>query len=187
MGIIGLGCTGRELAVRAGQFSMRVLGYGRMNMEKPEGVGTFYCMDNGDDITPLLEQSDILVLCCRLSDETYHLIGKEALAKMKPGALLINMARGQVVDSEALSDALKRGVIAGAGSDVFEQEPLPPESLLWDAPNMIITPHCTPEMPDLTARCLDIICENIRRYRAGEPLLNRLVPRDIYTHDGNIC
>ena len=182
MGIIGLGNTGRELAQRAKQFYMNVLAYDRLDIEKPEHVDKFYCMDHGDTIEPLLRDSDILVLCCRLSDETYHLIDANAFQRMKKSALLINIARGPVVDSVALEQALKHGIIAGAGSDVFEQEPLDEESPLWDLPNMIITPHCTPEMPDMTARCLDIICENIRRYRADEPLQNQLIARDVYTH-----
>lgn len=182
MGIIGMGYTGKELAERAKQFHMNVLAYDRYDLPDLENVDEFYCLDKGETIDPLLEKSDILVLCCRLSDETYHLINKEAFAKMKPSALLINMARGPVVDSEALLDALKNKVIAGAGSDVFEQEPLPEDSPLWDAPNFVITPHCTPEMPDMPGRCVDIITENIRRYRADKPMMNQLVPRDVFTH-----
>jgi len=181
MGIIGMGYTGKEMAVRAKQMGMRVLGYDRLTMDAPQGVDTFYSLDNGDGIDPLLKKSDILVLCCHLSDETYHMINSDAFAKMKPTALLINMARGGVVDHDALYEALKNGTISGCGSDVFEPEPLPADSPLWDVPNMIITPHCTPEMPDMTARCLDIIVENIRRYRADEPLNNQLVARDVFT------
>lgn len=181
MGIIGLGYTGKELAKRAKLFGMRVLGYTRSVGPAPEGVDTMYCLDRGDTIGPLLRDSDILVLCARLSDETWHMIGERELAMMKRTALLINMARGSVVDEKALVAALHAGTIAGAGSDVFEAEPLPADSGLWDAPNMVITPHCTPEVLDLWAQGLAIICENIRRYRAGEAMLNRLVPRDVYT------
>lgn len=181
MGIIGLGHTGRELAVRAKQFNMHVLGYGRRPSNNPEGVDEYFSMDTGDTIAPLLERSDYLVLNCRLSNETYHMIGTAELQKMKRSALLVNMARGQVVDTNALITALNNGDIAGAGLDVFEQEPLPADSPLWDAKNLVMTPHCTPEMPDMVARCLDIITENIRRYRAGEGLLNQMIPRDLYT------
>ncbi len=181
MGIIGLGYTGAELAKRARLFGMRVLGYRRSVTAPPEGVDVLYCLDRGETIDALLRESDIVVLSARLSDETWHMIGRRELGLMKRSALLINMARGPVVDEEALGAALRAGTIAGAGSDVFETEPLPAESGLWDAPNMIITPHCTPEVPDLWAQGLNIICENIRRYRAGEPMLNMLVPRDVYT------
>jgi phosphoglycerate dehydrogenase-like enzyme len=185
MGIIGLGYTGQELARRARLFGMRVLGYRRSVTQPPDGVDVLYCLDRGDTIEPLLRESDIVVLSARLSDETWHMIGARELAMMKRSAFLINMARGAVVDEESLVTALHAGTIAGAGSDVFETEPLPPESGLWDAPNMVITPHCTPEVPDLWAQGLNIICENIRRYRAGEPMLNQLVPRDVYTKGSN--
>jgi len=101
---------------------------------------------------------------------------------MKPTAYLINMARGPVVDESALVAALHSGTIAGAGLDVFEQEPLPVGAALWDAPNVVMTPHVTAEMPDLAGRSLELIEENVRRYRAGEPLLNRLTPDDVYSH-----
>ncbi len=181
MGIIGLGYTGKELAKRAKLFGMRVLGYARGAMEPPEGVDVLYCLDRGQTPDALLKESDIVVLCCRLSDETWHMMGPRQLQIMKRTAFLINMARGPVVDEQALIAALRAGTIAGAGSDVFETEPLPADSGLWDAPHMVITPHQTPEVPDLWAQGLNIICENIRRYRAGEPMLNMLVPRDVYT------
>jgi len=181
MGIIGMGYTGKELAMRAKAFGMRVLGYRRSVTEVPAGVDKLFCSDRGENIYELLKESDVVVLSIRLSDETYHLIGERELKLMKSTAFLINMARGHVVDENALVTALRDGIIGGAGFDTFEQEPLPADSPIWDAPNMVITPHCTPEMPDLVARSLDIICENVKRYRQGKPLLNALVPRDVYT------
>ncbi|MFH5183901.1 D-2-hydroxyacid dehydrogenase [Paenibacillus sp. TAB 01] len=181
MGIIGMGFTGTELAIRAKALGMRVLGYRRSITGLPEGVDQLYCADRGETIDELLRESDVVVLSVRLSDETYHMIGERQLQLMKNTAYLINMARGPVVDEKALVHALHNGLIAGAGSDTFEQEPLPADSPLWDAPNMVITPHCTPEMPDLVARSLDIICENINRYRAGLPLVNELKANDVYT------
>lgn len=181
IGIIGLGFTGKEVAKRAKSFYMNVIGYSRFCDEMPEGVDKMYSADNGDSVEELLRQSDIVVLTVRLSDETYHLIDKHALSLMKNTAFLINMARGSVVDEAALAEALAKGTIAGAGSDTFEYEPLPQESPLWQLPNMVITPHCTPEMPDLVARSLDIICDNIELYRAGKPLRNQLGRRDVYT------
>ena len=181
IGIIGMGFTGPEVAARAKAFGMRVLGYDRRQMLLPTGVDRFYCAERGDTIDELLRESDVVVLSVRLTDETFHLIGEKQLRIMKPTAYLINMARGSVVDEAALAQALHERRIGGAGLDTFEEEPLPASSPLWDAPNTVITPHCTPEMPDLVARSLEIICENVRRYRAGEPMLNALIPRDVYT------
>lgn len=181
MGIIGMGYTGLETAKRAKAFGMKVVGYGRSKGEPYDCVDEMYYQSEGEGIERLLEESDIVVLSVRLTDETYHMIDEKALKMMKTTAYLINMARGAVVDEVALVKALRNGTIAGAGCDTFECEPLPKESPLWQLPNMVITPHCTPEMPDLVARSLEIICENVKRYREEEPLRNQLTVRDVYT------
>lgn len=181
MGIIGMGFTGKEVAKRAKVFGMNVLGYDRDCKELPEGVDEMFCADRGESVEQLLKRSDVVVLSVRLSDETYHMIDEQAFRIMKPSALLINMARGSVVDEAALAQALQTGEIAGAGCDTFEYEPLSADSPLWDLSNMVITPHCTPEMPDLVAQSLEIICDNISRYRQGKPLRNQLAGRDVYT------
>lgn len=181
MGVVGLGATGLAVAKLAKALNMRVLGYRRHDAAAPPNVDCCYSSEHGDDLRQLLTDSDVVVLATRLTDETYHLIGEEQLAAMKPTAYLINMARGAIVDETALAKVLYSRRIAGAGLDTFVQEPLPAESPLWDAPNVVITPHITPEMPDFQGECLRIISENIRRYRAGEPLLNALVRTDVYT------
>lgn len=181
MGIIGMGFTGKEVAKRAKAFGMKVLGYDRSCETLPEGVDEMFLADRGDSTEELLRRSDVVVLSVRLTDETYHMIDAHAFQHMKDTALLVNMARGSVVDEAALAEALRNGQIAGAGCDTFEYEPLAKESPLWDLPNMVITPHCTPEMPDLAAECLEIICDNIGRYRRGEAMRNQLGTRDIYT------
>lgn len=181
MGIIGMGYTGKELALRAKAFGMRVFGYARSVTDVPEGVDKLFCADRGETIDELLKESDVVALSVRLSDETYHMIGERELEIMKSTAFLINMSRGPVIDEKALVSALREGIIGGAGSDTFDQEPLPADSPLWDAPNFVITPHCTPEMPDLVARSLEIICENVNLYREGQPLRNALVAKDVYT------
>jgi phosphoglycerate dehydrogenase-like enzyme len=91
------------------------------------------------------------------------------------------MARGAVIDQDAMMDALRRGHLAGAGLDVTDPEPLPPDHPLWDTPNVLITPHFTVALPGKTDRSVDVIIENLRRYRAGEPMLNRITSEDVWT------
>lgn len=184
MGILGLGHTGQELAVRAKAFGMRVLGYRRRATEPPPGVDRLFTSGDAAGLATLLEDSDVVVLVLSLSDRTHHLIGERELDLIGPTGYLVNMARGPVVDEAALIRALREGRIAGAGLDAFEIEPLPPDSPLWDAPNTLITPHVTPQVPDRTGRSADIICANIRRFSAGEPLLNQLREEDLFTGAG---
>jgi phosphoglycerate dehydrogenase-like enzyme len=181
LGIVGFGHTGREMAALGKAFGMRVVVYRRRDGEVPATVDVLLSADRGDTIDPLVAESDVIMLAAQLTDETHHLFDRDRFAQMKPSAYLINLARGAIVDSDALVEALTEGQIAGAGLDVFEQEPLPADSPLWDAPNLVITPHTTPRMPDKTQRSIDTITENARRYRAGEPLLNAITPRDVWT------
>jgi phosphoglycerate dehydrogenase-like enzyme len=93
----------------------------------------------------------------------------------------VNLGRGNIIDELALIDALKSGHIGGAGLDVVSKEPLPADNPLWDAPNLLITPHFTPPVPDKIDRSLNVICENLRRIRTGEPMLNQPTREDMYT------
>lgn len=181
MGIIGLGATGLETARLAKALGMKVLAYKKSVIDVPDSVDTLYCADRSEGIDEILAESDFVVLAIRLTDETYHMIGQRELGTMKASAYLINIARGPVVDEPALVKALHDQTIAGAGLDVFEQEPLPADAPIWDAPNTIITPHATSEVPDLEASSLKIISENIVRYRLGKEMLNQLKPEDVYT------
>lgn len=181
IGILGMGHTGTALAKRAQAFEMKVLGYRRRDLPAPEGVDRMYCSDNGEDIDDILEQADILALVLNLSDATHHLIGAEQIARMKRSAVIVNLSRGGVIDQEALIAALNEGRLAGAGLDVTDPEPLPADHPLWDTPNVLITPHFTAALPDKAERSLDTIIENILRYRAGEPMLNRLSEEDLWT------
>lgn len=181
LGIIGMGATGMELAVRAKAFGMKVLGYRRRDAGLPPGVDQMFSADKGETIGPILDQADVVAMVINLSDATHHLIGAAELKRMKPTAILINLSRGGVVDEAALAAALHARQIGGAGLDVFDVEPLPKESPLWDAPNTLISPHFSAPVPDRLERTLDIIAENFRRYRAGEAMLNRLTEADIYT------
>lgn len=182
LGILGMGHTGTELAARAKAFGMRVLGYRRSDLPSPPSVDQMYCTARGETIRPILEQCDILALVLNLSDATHHLIGHDELAWMKPGAIVINLARGGVIDEAALIEALESGRLGGAGLDVMETEPLPESSPLWTTRNTLITPHFTASIPDKSERSLEIILDNFRRFRAGEPMRNQITKDDLYTH-----
>ena len=171
VGIAGFGGVGRRLAQVLAPFKTRILATDLFPFDKPDYVEALWPADRLHD---LLATCDIVVLCLPLNDDTRGIIGAGELAKMKPGALLANMARGPLVDPAALVESLERGRLAGAVMDVTEPEPLPPESKLWDMPNVLITPHvggqCARRIDDMT----DLFCENLRRWKTGEPLVNYL-------------
>lgn len=183
LGIIGYGSIGRETARLAKAFGMRVLATKRNHQQVAEdgwglsGVGD-PTLENVDQLYPaaaltdLLAECDYVALTVPLSAATRGMIGAEALKAMKPDALLINVARGGVVDESALIEALQSGVIGGAALDVFAQEPLPADSPLWTLPNVILSPHVSGFTPDYDARAMALFAENLRRYLAGERLLN---------------
>jgi phosphoglycerate dehydrogenase-like enzyme len=185
LGIIGLGHTGQALAVRALALDMRVVAVRRRVCAPPPGVAEVFAADAGGLLTDLLGQSDIVALAASLSDRTHRMIDDAAIACMRPSALLINVARGGLIDERALVRALRRGRLAGAGLDTVAREPLSVWSPLWRAPNLLITPHQTPPLADRSARSLAIACENLRRYRADAPLLNEVGPEDVYSQAGD--
>jgi phosphoglycerate dehydrogenase-like enzyme len=170
VGIVGLGHIGGEVARLAKAFGCRVLGLRRS--------GAADGSEHVDELLPpaglprLLAESDFVVLAVPLTSETRGLIGEAQLRSMKPAAVLINIARGAVVDEQALIRALREGWIAGAGLDVFEQEPLPPESELWGLENVILSPHISGGTEIYNQRAVRIFCDNLRHYLAGEPLMN---------------
>ena len=171
MGIIGLGAIGVELAKRAAAFDMRIVAVDPRRTEPPPQVTAIY---QPDRLADLLSQSDVVVICAPHTRETEKMIRAEQLRQMKKTAYLVNVGRGAIVDLADLIEALRAGVIAGAGLDVVEIEPLPADHPLWETPNVFITPHAASECPfDKTElRKRQIIMENIRRFVAGEPLLN---------------
>ncbi len=170
-GIVGLGSIGQEIARLAHAFGMRVMATRR----RASGTGH---ARNVDIILPqggleqLLRESDFVVLAVPLTPETEKLIGEAELRLMKPAAILINIARGKVVDEEALARALKEGWIAGAGLDVFETEPLPAASKLWGLPNVILTSHISGGMGTYAKEATAIFCRNLERYFGCRRLLN---------------
>lgn len=180
-GIIGMGNNGRMLSTRLKALGMKLMAYDKFPIQGADEVDVKLSGANGDTIDPILEQCDFIILTLSLTDETYHMINAETLAKMKKNAFLVNMSRGGIVDTNALVNALKNGEIGGAGLDVVEEEPLPSDHPLWRDPNVYITPHCTPQVPHRAGRSIEIIRENARRFEAGEPLLNLLRPDQAMT------
>jgi D-2-hydroxyacid dehydrogenase (NADP+) len=172
-GIIGLGMIGKEIARLCKAFDMNVIGMRRSGGPEsviPE-VDRVYLREQ---LPELLSASDFVILALPLTVETRGMIGEKELRDMKPGAYLINVARGAIVDEEILVRALDERWIAGAGLDVFVKEPLPPESRFYELPNVIFSPHISGDMPDYEWRATDIFCENLRRYLSGEPFLHEV-------------
>jgi len=169
IGIIGLGGIGTEIARRAKAFGMRVIATEARPPEQPDFVDELWLPDRLPD---LLAQSDFVVSCVPHTPDTEGLIGADELARMKPTAYLINISRGVVVKLDALVDALRNGVIAGAGLDVYEIEPLPAEHPLWEMENVIMTPHVAAADPRVPQRRIDVVKENLRRFLNDEPLNN---------------
>lgn len=181
LGVVGLGHTGREMARLGQAFHMRVVAFTRSTQPDQPNVDVLLCAERGETLDMLIDQADVIMLATQLTDETYHMFSEREFKRMRDSAYIINMARGPVIDEPALVKALTEGEIAGAGLDVFTQEPLPVDAPIWDAPNVIITPHMTPALPDRTQRSIDMIVENIGRYRSGQPLLNALSEKDVFT------
>ena len=172
VGIVGLGRIGREVARLARAFRMRVLAVRRSAPVREKGeVGVDELFPSAQ-LLQMISNCDFVVLTVPLTLETRGLIGEAELKSMKPAAYLINVARGPVINQDVLLKALKEGWIAGAALDVFETEPLPLESELWDLPNVIISPHSAGYREGHTRMVTDLFCENLRRFLAGKPLLN---------------
>lgn len=180
IGIVGMGNTGRALAQRAKAFEMEVVAYDRSDVQNPN-VDVMLSAERGDSLDELVRRSDFIVMCCALTDQTYHMLGEKQFAMMKPGAVVVNIGRGKTIDEAAMLRALREGRIAGAGLDTFEEEPMLPDNPVWDTPNLLATPHFTPACPDKLGRSLDIVLQNVERFHRGEELMNRLRPEDLFT------
>jgi D-3-phosphoglycerate dehydrogenase len=169
VGIAGLGGVGRRLAELLVPFRARVLATDMFPIDKPASVEALWPAERLDD---LLAAADILVLCLPLFDRTRAVIDAAALKKMKPGALLVNVARGPLVVTADLVAALSAGRLGGAVLDAADPEPLPPESPLWAFPHVIITPHVGGQSAWRIDRMTELFCRNLGRRRAGLPLVN---------------
>jgi D-3-phosphoglycerate dehydrogenase len=169
IGIVGFGGNGRRLAEVLAPFKTRIVATDMFPYEKPPHVAELWPADRLED---LLAGSDIVILAVPLNADTQGMIARQQLARMKPSALLVNVARGPIVVEADLVAALESKRIAGAVMDVTEVEPLPPTSRLWDLPNVIITPHVGGQSARRADDMTDFFVANLRRYLAGQPLAN---------------
>ncbi len=191
VGIIGYGSIGRQLARLLQPFGVEILAT-KQNAMHPEDHG--YIPDEMGDpqgemvhklypaqaLKSMIKKSDFVVVCVPLTPETRNLIGQQELAAFKPEAYLIDVSRGGIVDQTALLAALKDRKLAGAAVDVFPVEPLPEDSPLWKAPNLVLTPHIAGISTYFNQRALQLFIENLRRYMAGQTLLNIFDPERGY-------
>jgi phosphoglycerate dehydrogenase-like enzyme len=175
VGIVGMGHIGEEVARLARAFGCRVIAT-RRSVTEPQSGGYADELMPSKDLDRLLGASDYVVLCVPLTAETRGMIAEPQLRAMKPTAVLINIARGGVIVEADLIRAVTEGWIAGAGLDVFEQEPLPPDSPLWDIENVVLSPHISGGTEIYNQRAVEIFTDNLRRYLAGEPLRNVVDP-----------
>jgi phosphoglycerate dehydrogenase-like enzyme len=194
VGIVGLGSIGRAVGALATAFGCRVVAV-RRRPESADGPGgdgmSGTAVDESDrtfgevmldrvggpeTLPELLGESDFIVLAAPLTPETEDMINAETLAMVKPGAWLINVARGRLIDERALLRALRDGPLGGAVLDTFRDEPLPPMSSFYDLPNVIVTPHTAWSSGRVLDRSVELFCDNLRRFAKGEPLLNVVDP-----------
>ncbi|MEZ4614696.1 MAG: NAD(P)-dependent oxidoreductase [Caldilineaceae bacterium] len=167
LGLVGLGGFGIEMAKRAQGYSMTILAVDPVRTEKPAYVAELK-PTNRENLHSLLTRSDVVMMACPLTHETYHLIGSAELAAMKSSAYLINVTRGGIVDEPALAEAMRAGQIAGAALDVVEKEPLSPDSPLWETPNLILTPHRAGASQHRPRMIFEFFMKNLERYLNGE-------------------
>ncbi|MGQ0608204.1 MAG: D-2-hydroxyacid dehydrogenase [Chloroflexota bacterium] len=171
IGIVGYGSIGVEVARLLHPFGSRIVAT-RRHPERGAGDATNVELHGLDQLDDVLRASDIVVVAAPLTDETAGLIGAEQLAQMREDAWLINVARGRLIDEIALRRALASGWIGGAVLDVFGEEPLSPDSPLYDTPNLVITPHTSWASDRVAERTVDLFIENLHAFRAGEPMRN---------------
>ncbi len=186
LGIVGYGSIGRELGRMAAALGMVVVATKR-DLKRPADEGEYREAGLGDPesdiptrlyppeaVASMAAVCDYLVIAVPLTDATQHMINEDVFSRMKKHAVLVNIARGAIVDEAALVSALAAGVIAGAALDVFEEEPLPATSPLWQMDNVIISPHVSGNMARYYEKAAALFAENLQRYLEHQPLLNRL-------------
>lgn len=171
--VLGLGDIGGEFGRRCKALGAKVVGVRRVKREKPEYADEVHTLEELDFLLP---RADVVAVTLPGTAATRNLLDKERIARMKGGAFLLNVGRGNIVDTEALCSALETGKLAGAGLDVTDPEPLPPEHRLWQIPTALITPHISGfyHLRETYDRIFGICLENLKRYLAGAPLKNQV-------------
>ncbi len=177
MTVVGFGQIGRAIAKRAVGFDMKVIGVDARPTEPPPGVDEVWGLDRLDEA---LREADVVAIAAPITPETRGMIDARRIGLLKPDSYLLVVSRGGIVDEPALVDVLRKGKIAGAGLDVFQEEPLPPTSQLWDIPNLILTPHLAGASTQKERRCVEILRENVLRFQRGEELINLVDKRRGY-------
>jgi phosphoglycerate dehydrogenase-like enzyme len=173
--IVGFGAIGTEIANRLQPFGMHLTVVRR----NPGALQHVANVRPTSDLVALLPDADVVVLACALNDETRGIAGEKFFTAMKPGSVLINIGRGGLVDEDALKSGLDRDQPARAVLDVFQTEPLPVDAWFWDHPKIRVTAHCSSIGDGVLGRGDELFLENLRRYRAGEPLLNEAGLREV--------
>ncbi len=170
MGIVGLGSIGTAVAERAAALGAEVIAVRRtMSAPRPSCVSAVF---PPGELDAVLRRADVVVLTVPLTGETRGFVGAAEIRRMKPDAVLVNVARGKLLREDEVAEELARGTIAGAALDVFEHEPLAASSPLWDLPNVVITPHTSAFRDDYWALAIDLFAANLRRFERGDPLVN---------------
>jgi phosphoglycerate dehydrogenase-like enzyme len=169
--VYGMGSIGGEVARLASAVGMRVIGVRRKATSREPGIARVVA---AEQLAEVAGEADYLAITAPLTAATRGAISREVISRMKPTAWIVNIARGAIVDEDAMVEALRDKRIAGAGLDVFATEPLPPDHPLWTMENVMITPHSSGDSPRANERTLVLFAENLRRYKVGEPLLNRV-------------
>jgi phosphoglycerate dehydrogenase-like enzyme len=168
MGVVGFGGTGRAIAKRAVAFGMSVMAVDALPVPASDGVDEVWTLDRLDE---LLDQSDIVAIGAPLTADTAGLINAQAFQQMRKGALIMNVTRGEIIDGDALVEALRSGRCGGAALDVAPEEPLPPEHPLWTFDNVVMTPHTAGASQLRGPRNIARFCENLRLAQNGQPLV----------------
>ncbi len=174
VGVVGLGSIGRRVAEICLGMGSRVIATRRRAEDTAELSGV--TLLPADQLPELMKQSDFVVLALPLTTDTADLFDADMLAHAKPNAWLINIARGALVDERAMVRAIRDGRLGGAVLDAFREEPLPPDSELYSTPNVIVTPHTSWSSGRVLDRTIELFCDNLERFRRGEPLLNLVDP-----------
>ncbi|HEX8031176.1 MAG TPA: D-2-hydroxyacid dehydrogenase [Vicinamibacterales bacterium] len=174
LGLVGVGTIGSEIAKRAEAFGMRVIA-----LRRRPAYGTIGHVERvfgKDHLDEFLAQSSVLVICAPLTPETHSLLGARQFARLPKGAVVVNVGRAKIIDTEALMDALDSGHLGGASLDVFPHEPLPPDHRLWKTPNVILTPHTSGFRQGHWDEVVDLFGDNLDRWLRGEPIKFRVEP-----------